>query len=169
MKNYGAPSTAHRHDYLLFLLSAQKSRPHILAVHNVVQHIGVGTVGNDHVNTGTGGNFGGGQLGGHVPNKALRFTPEEPLIGKNDIVKDCESEHKVWTREGTTFTAHPVEIGITNGISTEIISGVAEGTRVVTEATIGGMPGESMEAPTGQEGGERSPFMPGPPGSKKKK
>ena len=30
-----------------------------------------------------------------VPNKALRFTPEEPLIGKNDIVKDCESEHKV--------------------------------------------------------------------------
>ena len=63
----------------------------------------------------------------------------------------------------------PVEIGITNGISTEIISGVAEGTRVVTEATIGGMPGESMEAPTGQEGGERSPFMPGPPGSKKKK
>ena len=82
-----------------------------------------------------------------VPNKALRFTPEEPLIGKNDIVKDCESEHKVWTREGTTFTAHPVEIGITNGISTEIISGVAEGTRVVTEATIGGIPGESMEAP----------------------
>ena len=104
-----------------------------------------------------------------VPNKALRFTPEEPLIGKNDIVKDCESEHKVWTREGTTFTAHPVEIGITNGISTEIISGVTEGTRVVTEATIGGIPGESMEAPTGQEGGERSPFMPGPPGSKKKK
>ena len=50
-----------------------------------------------------------------------------------------------------------------------MISGVAEGTRVVTEATIGGMPGESMEAPTGQEGGERSPFMPGPPGSKKKK
>ena len=103
-----------------------------------------------------------------VPNKALRFTPEEPLIGKNDIVKDCESEHKVWIRE-TTFTAHPVEIGITNGISTEIISGVAEGTRVVTEATIGGIPGESMEALTGQEGGERSPFMPGPPGSKKKK
>ena len=66
MKNYGAPSTAHRHDYLLFLLSAQKSRPHILAVHNVVQHIGVGTVGDDHVNTGTGGNFGGGQLGEHA-------------------------------------------------------------------------------------------------------
>ena len=79
-----------------------------------------------------------------VPNKALRFTPEKPLIGKNDIVKDCEGEHKLWTREGTTFTAHPVEVGISNGISTEIISGIPEGTKVVTEATIGVMPGENM-------------------------
>ncbi|WP_303012656.1 efflux RND transporter periplasmic adaptor subunit [uncultured Bacteroides sp.] len=104
-----------------------------------------------------------------VPNKALRFTPEQPLIGKNDIVKDCEGEHKVWTREENTFTAHPVEIGITNGISTEIISGVSEGMRIITEATVGVMPGESPEAEAGSETGERSPFMPGPPGSKKKK
>ena len=105
-----------------------------------------------------------------VPNKALRFTPEKPLIGKNDIVKDCEGEHKLWTREGTTFTAHPIEVGISNGISTEIISGIPEGTKVVTEATIGVMPGENM-GPEGnmENGGERSPFMPGPPGSKKKK
>ena len=104
-----------------------------------------------------------------VPNRALRFTPEAPLIGKNDIVKDCEGEHKVWTREGTTFTAHPVEIGISNGISTEIISGVAEGTKVVTEATIGAMPDENMNREPGQGNGERSPFMPGPPGNNKKK
>lgn len=105
-----------------------------------------------------------------VPNKALRFTPEKPLIGNNDIVKDCEGEHKLWTREGTTFTAHPVEVGISNGISTEIISGIPEGTKVVTEATIGVMPGENM-GPEGnmENGGERSPFMPSPPGSKKKK
>ena len=105
-----------------------------------------------------------------VPNKALRFTPEKPLIGNNDIVKDCEGEHKLWTREGTTFIAHPVEAGISNGISTEIISGIPEGTKVVTEATIGVMPGENM-GPEGnmENGGERSPFMPGPPGSKKKK
>ena len=105
-----------------------------------------------------------------VPNKALRFTPEKPLIGKNDIVKDCEGEHKLWTREGTTFTAHPVEVGISNGISTEIISGIPEGIKVVTEATIGVLRGENM-GPEGnmENGGERSPFMPGPPGSKKKK
>lgn len=105
-----------------------------------------------------------------VPNKALRFVPEKPLIGNNDIVKDCEGEHKLWTREGVTFTAHPVEIGITNGMSTEIISGITEGTKVVTEATVGAMPGENAEAETNQTGGsERSPFMPGPPGSNKKK
>lgn len=104
-----------------------------------------------------------------VPNKALRFTPEMPLIGKNDIVKDCEGEHKVWTREGNTFTAHPVETGITNGIATEIISGIAEGTKVLTEATVGVMPGENMEATAGGDSGERSPFMPSRPGSGKKK
>ena len=105
-----------------------------------------------------------------VPNKALRFTPEKPLIGNNDIVKDCEGEHKLWTREGTTFTAHPVEVGISNGISTEIISGIPEGTKVVTEATIGVMPGENMGPEGNMENSrERSPFMPGPPGSKKKK
>ena len=104
-----------------------------------------------------------------VPNRALRFTPEEPLIGKNDIVNDCEGEHKLWTREGNTFTAHPVEIGISNGISTEIISGIAEGTNVVTEATIGAMPGEAVTAETDQENTEKSPFMPSHPGSKKKK
>ena len=105
-----------------------------------------------------------------VPARALRFTPEKPLIGDEDIVKDCEGEHKLWTREGNTFTAHPVVVGISNGVSTEIVSGIAEGTVVVTEATIGRMPGENGEADMQQEASsEKSPFMPGPPGSNKKK
>lgn len=105
-----------------------------------------------------------------VPARALRFTPEKPLIGDNDIVKDCEGEHKLWTREGNTFTAHPVVVGISNGINTEIVSGINEGAVVVTEATIGRMPGEGGTAEVQQEAsGEKSPFMPGPPGSNKKK
>ena len=105
-----------------------------------------------------------------VPVRALRFTPERPLIGENDIVKDCESPHKLWTREGNTFTAHPVTVGISNGINTEIISGISEGATIVTEATIGKMPGGGAPADMQQAaGGERSPFMPGPPGSNKKK
>ena len=104
-----------------------------------------------------------------VPARALRFTPEKPLIGENDIVKDCESEHKLWTREGNTFIAHPVTVGISNGVNTEIVSGIDEGATVVTEATIGRMPGEGPTADMPQEpNGEKSPFMPGPPGSKKK-
>lgn len=105
-----------------------------------------------------------------VPARALRFTPEKPLIGDNDIVKDCEGEHKLWTREGNTFTAHPVVVGISNGVNTEIVSGIGEGTVVVTEATIGRMPGEGVTADTQQgPSSEKSPFMPGPPGSNKKK
>ncbi len=105
-----------------------------------------------------------------VPARALRFNPEKPLIGENDIVKDCEGEHKLWTREGNTFTAHPVETGISNGINTEITSGISEGTVVVTEATLGNMPGENaFPAMTQEAGGEKSPFMPGPPGNNKKK
>lgn len=104
-----------------------------------------------------------------VPARALRFTPERPLISENDIVKDCPGEHKLWTREGNTFTAHPVETGISNGVSTEIVSGISEGMVVVTEATINNTSGNGPAADGQQSaGGEKSPFMPGPPGSKKK-
>ncbi|WP_373835237.1 efflux RND transporter periplasmic adaptor subunit [Bacteroides heparinolyticus] len=102
-----------------------------------------------------------------VPARALRFTPEKPLIGDKDIVKDCESEYKLWTREGNTFTAHPVEIGISNGINTEIISGVNEGTVVITEAAIGNMSGGSNAPDSSQQANkEQSPFMPSRPGKK---
>ena len=71
-----------------------------------------------------------------VPSKALRFTPEFPLIGKKDIVKDCEGKTKVWTKEGNTFTAIPVQTGITDGVDTEITSGIAEGTEIVVGADL---------------------------------
>ncbi len=102
-----------------------------------------------------------------VPARALRFTPEAPLVSADAVVNDCPGEHKLWTREGNTFTAHAVQVGISNGINTEILSGIAEGTQVVTEATLS----NNMPAPENVQaaGGERSPFMPGPPGSDKKK
>ena len=101
-----------------------------------------------------------------VPNKALRFTPNKDIVGGRKI-NDCQSSHKVWTLDNNTFTAHPVKIGITDGSKTEIVSGITENTPVVTETVVkGAMPG--MEEPSAGEG-ERSPFMPGPPGSNKKK
>lgn len=100
-----------------------------------------------------------------VPSRALRFTPEYPLIEKTDIVVDCEGEAKLWTREGNTFTAHPVQLGISNGIMTEILGGIDEGTEIVEEAIIGSDP--TVEVQTGEV--ERSPFMPGPRNDNKKK
>ena len=101
-----------------------------------------------------------------VPNKALRFTPNKDIVGGRKI-NDCQSSHKVWTLDSNTFTAHPVKIGITDGSKTEIVSGITENTPVVTETVVkGAMPG--VEEPSAGEG-ERSPFMPGPPGSNKKK
>ena len=89
-----------------------------------------------------------------VPNRALlRVVPRLPPLSVH--LPSCDTV--------------PVEIGISNGISTEIISGVAEGTKVVTEATIGAMPDENMNREPGQGNGERSPFMPGAPGNNKKK
>ena len=102
-----------------------------------------------------------------VPAKALRFTPAVPLVGSNAVVKDCEGEHKVWTREGDTFTAHPVSIGISNGIVTEITGGIDEGTQIVSDAVISTCAETAVAE--GQGDGERSPFMPGPPGNNKKK
>ncbi len=101
----------------------------------------------------------------YVPVRALRFTPEKPLISDKDVVNDCKAENKVWTREGNVFTAHPVEIGISNGINVEILSGISEGTAVITEATLG----QTETASASTSDSERSPFMPSPPGSNKKK
>ena len=100
-----------------------------------------------------------------VPAKALRFSPNKELAGSRSI-KDCQGEHKVWTLENETFVAHPVKVGLSDGSHTEILEGVSEGTNIVTEAVIkGSMPDMSaMEAQ-----GERSPFMPGPPGKDKSK
>lgn len=95
--------------------------------------------------------------------KALRFTPTKETVGNKKIV-DCNGKNKVWTLEGNTLKAHAVNIGMTDGIHTEIISGIAEGTDIVTELKVNA--NEPAEAE--QQTTESSPFAPGPPGRKKK-
>jgi HlyD family secretion protein len=104
-----------------------------------------------------------------VPSKALRFSPEKPLIGDKDKVVDCNAAHKLWTRDGMTFTAHAVQIGINNGIRTEIISGVKEGDKVILDAIAGKMPGDSsMSSDSASSSSDNSsPFMPKHPDKKK--
>lgn len=102
-----------------------------------------------------------------VPTKALRFTPTKETLGSKDKIVDCKGTNKVWVREGNTFTAYPVEIGISNGTRTEIISGVKEGTSVVTEIKSAEN-GESEAEAESKAEAERSPFAPGPRNNKKK-
>lgn len=91
-----------------------------------------------------------------APAKALRFQPNEAFLQKGETIDDCEGDHKVWTKEGTVFKAHKVEIGTTNGIMTEIVSGIKEGTEVLTDFNISGGAVEAEQ----QQGG--NPFMPRP-------
>lgn len=100
-----------------------------------------------------------------VPAKALRFTPNKEIAGGREI-KDCAGTPKVWTLENNVFTAHPVKTGLSDGAKTEITEGLSEGTAVVTEAVVASPFPEMSEA---EPQGERSPFMPGPPGRDKNK
>jgi HlyD family secretion protein len=101
-----------------------------------------------------------------VPAKALRFTPDQTLVGKDAKIVDCQAAHKLWTREGNTFTAHAVEIGITNGIRTEILSGVKEGQAFVLDAVAAG--GLTNDAQADSSSDSSSPFMPKHPNNNKK-
>ena len=100
-----------------------------------------------------------------VPSKALRFTPQKETVGKMKIVDVANAKNKVWTIEGNSIAAHKVNIGMTDGTNTQIVGGIAEGTKVVTGLNVmGGEEEKPMEAQ-----GESSPFAPGPPGKNKKK
>ena len=95
-----------------------------------------------------------------VPSKALRFTPNEQLLKEGETIKDCKGQNKVWVRKGNEFTAIPVEIGITNGVLTEITSGIDAGTEILVDMDV--------EAAAVEEEETSNPFMPKPGGNKNK-
>ncbi len=98
-----------------------------------------------------------------VSAKALRFIPKETMVEEGDSIVDCASRTKLWVKDGHALKAVPVEVGSSNGVTTEIISGVDEGFTCINEAKID----QALEV-NDQESGTSNPFMPGPPGSKKK-
>ena len=90
-----------------------------------------------------------------VSNKALRFTPNEALLQKDQTIEDVNAPHKLWTLEGNVFKAHRVETGATNGTLTEILGGIEEGKVVLTDFSI------SNGNEDAQQGEQASnPFMP---------
>lgn len=99
-----------------------------------------------------------------VPNKALRFIPMKELIGDAQV-KDCKGNNKVWTYEGNVFLAHPVKIGISDGVNTELLGGVPKGMKIVTGMEV---ENNDMPAPGGMGEQEASPFAPKGPRHDKK-
>ena len=96
-----------------------------------------------------------------VPNKALRFTPTKETVGKDMKIVDCKGKNKVWTLSDKVLTAHPVTIGQTDGMNTEIIKGLKQGDRIVTEIVV--------NTPDADEAPQQSQGLISGPGPRKKK
>ena len=96
-----------------------------------------------------------------VSAKALKFTPNEKLLTKDQSIQDCDAKAKVWTLENNVFKAHAVTTGTSDGITTEIKSGAKVGQKVITEFHMGAANEEESDGETNS-----NPFMPKPPSKK---
>ena len=67
----------------------------------------------------------------------------------------------VWVSIDGKVAPRPVKIGLSDGVNVQILKGLSEGDSVVVSQ-------ESLNAATTKETKASSPFMPGPPGKKKK-
>ena len=98
-----------------------------------------------------------------VSAKALRFAPNEALIAEDESIEGTDARNRLWVRNGKVFKAIPVEIGVTNGTTTEIISGIKAGTEVLEDMVFGE---QAEDASSSQN---KNPFMPGPRNNNKNK
>lgn len=98
-----------------------------------------------------------------VANKALRFTPTKETVGKDMKIVDCKGKNKVWTLDGKTLTAHPVSIGQTDGMHTEITKGLKAGQQIVAEIVVNTPEDDSED----QQPSQGLISGPGPRGKKK--
>ena len=105
-----------------------------------------------------------------LPAQAFKFEPEENPsndklprpTGTADPSALAKDERYVWVVDGQSLVPTVVKIGESNGIRTQIVSGLADGATVATGYT------ESAMAKGGEEA-QRSPFAPQPPRNKNKK
>jgi HlyD family secretion protein len=94
-----------------------------------------------------------------VANSALRFRPATAQ-GADNAPRNpgVTGRRPVWKIDGQTLTPVRVELGITDGVNTEIVSGnLAEGDKVATPAAAAGArngkaPAASSPFPTGGGG-----------------
>lgn len=105
-----------------------------------------------------------------IPNKALRFIADasmlEPLglTVENPTMQAPEGKRLVWVEEGTQLKPKAITVGSSNNNVTEVVDGLQEGEIVAVDLSV-----STPVAVSPAAGQERSPFMPGPPNSKKGK
>lgn len=103
-----------------------------------------------------------------VPTKALRFVPDAGLLGEAGLTISAEApsatsgQREVWVMHDRQLQPRLVTTGAASGDMTEITGGLTDGDTVAVGLTAAT---KAPSAPTA----ERSPFMPTPPGSNKKK
>ena len=93
-----------------------------------------------------------------IPSKALHFKPSEAMLNDGETITDCDSPKKVWAKEGPNIHAIAIETGITNGMLTEIKSGLEPGTKIITDV-VASVP--NLDEAEGQQQNS-NPFMPRP-------
>ena len=99
-----------------------------------------------------------------LPNKALRFIPDEPALEAmnimvSDNIKEVPSGKRVvWVSDGNTLNPKLITIGTSSMNITEIIDGLSENDEVAIDLSAE----TSNMMPNGSPGGGNM-FMPGPP------
>ena len=95
-----------------------------------------------------------------VPTKALRFVPNVEQMTQLGIRMEGEAPREgrcVWVKDGNVIRPVAVETGSTMNDRTEVLEGVRDGQTVVAGLSV---------ATASKKASGRSPFMPGPPGSR---
>jgi HlyD family secretion protein len=111
-----------------------------------------------------------------VPNKALLFNPKTDLDENSKLPRVAEGvtepettesdERVVWVVKDNTLTPTLVKIGTTNGVNTQIISGLKEKDVVAIDYDTKAVAEADADDSSSTE---TSPFAPQPPGKNKKK
>lgn len=102
-----------------------------------------------------------------IPSKALRFVPDEELMAsiqmtvENPMIEASSGKRVVWQKNGSVLTPKMITVGTSSLNVVEVVDGLTDEEEVVLELSS-----DPIVVSNGST--ERSPFMPSPPGGKKK-
>jgi HlyD family secretion protein len=106
-----------------------------------------------------------------IPNKSLNYKPDFEVLKNNGFsIKENhepnsdlkENQKIVWIQTGKTISGRLITIGETDGINTEIISGLKNNDQVIMSMNT------VSETTAAKTSAETSPFMPKRPGTNRK-